>query len=249
MLKNLLKNKTILITGVGKGLGYDFVLTAIEQGAFVYGITRSKKDLKKFKRIDNCKIYLGNVTNHKKIQQIFRQSIKDKRQICSIINNAGIRFRKKFLKINNNDLLNVFKINFFSIFNLNQIFVKYIIKYKVRRPSILNIGSIVGSMGFNELSLYASTKSSLSALTKCMAVELASKKIRVNILNPGFIKTSYYNKFKKKKKLFNWTLSRIPLKRWGEVKDVSTMACFLISDYTDYLTGEEINIDGGWVNS
>ena len=129
-----------------------------------------------------------------------------------------------------------------------QIFSKEIIKKKTR-GSIVNIASIVGQIGFNQLSLYASSKGALISLTKRFATEMAKRNIRANIISPGFIKTSYYNKFKKKKKLYKWTLNRIPLKRWGEPGEVSKLIEFLISDNSRYINGENLNIDGGWLSS
>ena len=85
-------------------------------------------------------------------------------------------------------------------------------------------------------------------MTQCFAVEYA-KKIRANIVNPGFIKTSYYKKFKKNKSLYNWTILNIPQKRWGESKEVSSVVGFLLSDNSNYITGESINVDGGWLKS
>ena len=120
-------------------------------------------------------------------------------------------------------------------------------KYK-SRASIVNIGSIVGEIGFNDLSGYASTKGALKSLTKSFSVEKAKFGIRSNLINPGFIKTSYYKKFKKNKRLYNWTLSRIPLNRWGDSSEISNLICFLISDNSSYINGETINIDGGWLN-
>ena len=101
--------------------------------------------------------------------------------------------------------------------------------------------------GFNELSGYASTKSALDGLTKSLAIEFAPKKIRFNSINPGFVKSSYYENFKKKnKKLYNWTLQQTPLKDWGENKDISQLVLFLISEKSKYITGQTICVDGGW---
>ncbi len=124
--------------------------------------------------------------------------------------------------------------------------INYFKKYKLENVSIVNIGSIVGIKGFNQLTGYASTKTALEGLTKSLAIELAKDKIRVNIVNPGFIKTSYFNKFKKNKKLYNWTLQKTPFKKWGESSDVSELVLFLLSDKSKYINGQSINIDGGW---
>ena len=93
-----------------------------------------------------------------------------------------------------------------------QIFSKNLIKKK-RPGKIINIGSIVGNLGFKQLSGYAATKMALIGLTKSFSVEMAKHNISANVINPGFTKTSFYKKFKSKK-LYNWTLQRIPMKRW-----------------------------------
>jgi len=188
------------------------------------------------------------VSNKKLISKIFKYSIKVNKTINGLVNNAGIRQRKKFNLLKDSEIKNVFKINFFSIFEIMQTFSKILIKKKIP-GSIVNIGSIVGQIGFNELAGYASTKLALTGLTKSFATEMANKKIRANIVSPGFTKTSFFKKFKKKKKLYNWTLSRIPMKRWSDPEEISSLICFLLSDKSSYITGENINIDGGWSNS
>ena len=121
---------------------------------------------------------------------------KRKHLFNCLINNAGIRQRKKFIKISNNELNEVFENNFFSVYKLIQKFSKEF-KFKGNMGSIINISSIVGNLGFKELSGYASTKAALDGLTKSLAAELAEKKIRVNSIAPGFIKSSYFKNFKK----------------------------------------------------
>ena len=73
--------------------------------------------------------------------------------------------------------------------------------------------------------------------------------IRVNCISPGFTETSYFQKFKKKKKLYNWTLSRIPMKRWGKTNEISGVIKFLLSEESSYINGENLSVDGGWMNS
>jgi NAD(P)-dependent dehydrogenase (short-subunit alcohol dehydrogenase family) len=242
-----LKNKNILITGVGKGLGRNMVESFLESGAYVYGITRSANDIKNFKKHKNLKIFRGDVRNSNLIKKIFTHSIKKRKIINGLVNNAGIRQRVKFQEITQKNMKEVFDINFFSIFSIMKLYAKYCLRNKIK-SSIINIGSIVGETGFSGLSGYSSTKGALKSMTQCFAVEYANS-IRANVVNPGFIKTSYYKKFKKNKKLYNWTLSKIPQKRWGEPKEISSMVGFLLSDQSSYITGESINIDGGWLKS
>ena len=243
-----LTNKNILITGVGKGLGRIMMNEFTKAGAFVYGVTRSKSDFKNFKNNNRVKLFFGDVRNINLIKKILYQSIKDKRLINGLVNNAGIRQRLQFEKISKEKIKEVFDVNFFSIFEILKQYIKYC-KDKKIHSSIVNIGSIVGETGFTELSGYSSTKGALKSLTQCLAIEFASKNIRVNLVNPGFIKTSYYERFKSKKKLYNWTLSKIPLKRWGNSIEIANVVGFLISNESSYITGEAINADGGWLKS
>jgi 3-oxoacyl-[acyl-carrier protein] reductase len=243
----MLKNKNILITGAGKGIGLSILEKCINNSGFVYAVTRSKSDLKKYKSHHKVKIYYGDVKNYKLIDKIFKDSILNKKIINCLVNNAGERQRIKFKSLTIKKFKYLFENNFFSIFYITQKFFLNLIKLK-KKGSIVNIGSIVGNIGFNELVGYGSAKAALIGFTKCCAAEISKHNIRVNCINPGFIKTSYFQKFKKKK-LYNWTLSRIPMKRWGTPEEISEMVVFLLSEKSNYINGEVINIDGGWLAS
>jgi NAD(P)-dependent dehydrogenase (short-subunit alcohol dehydrogenase family) len=244
----LFKNKTILVTGGGKGIGKSTIDSLLNEGAYVYAIIKSKKDNESFKKSNNLKIYNGKVENEKLVKKIFLDAKKDKKIITGIVNNAGVRLRKDFNKISKKELSHIFNINFFSIFRIMQLFSEYLNLTK-NKGSIVNVASIVGQVGFKQLTAYASTKGALISLTKSFASEMALHGIRANIVSPGFTKTSYYEKFKRNKKLYQWTLSRIPLKRWGESNEIANMIIFLLSDKSNYITGENVNIDGGWLGS
>lgn len=244
----LFKNKAILVTGGGKGIGKSTIERLLNEGAYVYAIIKSKKDNKNFKNNRNLKIYNGKVENEKLIKKIFKDSKENKKIITGLVNNAGIRLRKDFIKTSKKDLSNIFNVNFFSIFRIMQLFSEYLNLSK-NKGSIVNVASIVGQAGFKQLTAYASTKGALISLTKSFATEMAPYGIRANIVSPGFTKTSYYKKFKRNKKLYHWTLSRIPLKRWGDSGEIADLIIFLLSNKSNYITGENVNIDGGWLGS
>jgi NAD(P)-dependent dehydrogenase (short-subunit alcohol dehydrogenase family) len=245
----ILKNKSILVTGAGKGIGLSVTNKASIEGAIVYAITRSKKDIVKLNRIKNVKAFYGDASNFKLIKKIMEISIKEKNIITGLVNNAGERQRIDFLKIDKKKIQHIFNANFFTTFFNMQIFSK-VLKNKNLSGSIVNIGSIVGQLGFNQLVGYASSKSALVGLTKSVSAEMSKYKIRSNIINPGFIKTSFYKNFKKdKKSLYKWTTMRTSMKRWGEPEEIADLVCFLLSNKSSYITGESINIDGGWTSS
>ena len=245
----ILRNKNILVTGAGKGIGLAVTREAVKEGAFVYAITRSKSDLEKLRRIKNLKVFIGNVNNIAVIKKVLKESISNKKLISGLVNNSGERQRLEFNKISSQKLYNIFNSNLFSVFKVMQIYSQYLIKKK-KPGSVVNIGSIVGQLGFKELAGYASTKSALVGLTKSFAAEMSEKNIRANLVNPGFTKTSFYEKFRKNKKsLYQWTIQRTPMKRWGEPEEISNLICFLLSDKASFITGETINVDGGWTSS
>lgn len=245
-----MKNKSncILVTGAGKGIGFATVNLLLKKNYNVYALVKDKNDNKKFISNDNLKIFNGNVKNLNLIKKIFNISNKNKNIITGLVNNAGIRQRQNFLKISKKEIQRVFDVNFFSIFYLMQLFTKNLIKKRIA-GSIVNISSIVGKNGFDGLSGYGSTKGAVSALTRCFAKEFADYDIRANSVSPGFTKTSYFSNFKKKKNLYKWTLSRIPLKRWAKPEEISNVIEFLLSAKSSYINGEDINVDGGWLNS
>ncbi len=247
-----INNKTVLVSGAGKGIGQEIFMKCLDNAKFTYGIVRSRKDYLKLSKLtnkNNFKIFLGDIKNQFFIEKILNFSKKNNKIIDGLVNNAGERQRINFLNLNKKELSHIFENNFFSHFFLTQKLIKTFLKKKKNNFSIVNIGSIVGVNGFNQLTGYASTKQALEGFTKSIAIEFADKNIRANIVHPGFIKTSYYQKFKKnKKKIYQWTLSRIPMKKWGNSSDVSNLVCFLLSDQSSYITGQSIICDGGWIS-
>ena len=130
---------------------------------------------------------------------------KDKK-LSFLINNAGLRSRIPFEKIKLNNSKKLFENNYLSHFNITKSFINY--SKKRNKRSIVMLGSIVGSRGFKDLSNYAYTKGAIESLTKSIAIEYAKKNIRCNCVSPGFIKTSYYNKFiKNQHKVYKWTIT------------------------------------------
>tara|TARA_B100000900_G_scaffold398162_1_gene399260 strand:+ start:24 stop:764 length:741 start_codon:yes stop_codon:yes gene_type:complete len=245
----MFKNQKILITGVGKGIGKEIFLEAIKAGAFVIGVTRSKKDINKIPRINGrYKFFHGDISRLTTINKIFNYLKKNKIKLTGLVNNAGIRQRKKFEKITRKDLTNIMENNFVSPFIITQKFYDNCDKKK--NCSIVNVGSIVGKNGLTELSGYGSSKGAINSLTKCLMSEFSEnhKNIRINCINPGFVKTSFYKKFKRNKKLYNWTLNKTPLKRWANSNEIGNLIIFLLSDKSSYINGQCINIDGGWTS-
>ena len=236
------KNKIVLLTGAGKGIGREILKQLIKEKIIVYAITRNTKDFKKIKNNKNTFLFSGDVRDKEVIENIFKKSKKNKHNINCLINNAGIRQRKKFNSITDKNLKEVFENNFFSIFKTTQQFLKNF-KQKKNYGSIVNISSIVGELGFKELSGYASSKSAINGFTKSTALELGSRNIRCNSIAPGFIETEMTETLGEET-IKEWR-NQIPLKRGGTPEDIANTTLFLASDLSSYITGQVINVCGG----
>lgn len=248
-LNETLKGKVCIITGAGKGIGRETAKLFYSQGAIVCLISRSKEDLLRLKKeaeFDSKRILLigGDVSSENTVVKFTESIITKFRKIDVLINNAGMRFRKNFLDTNLGEWDCVITNNLNSVY----LFCRYAGRYMVKRKKgkIVNIASIVGTLGLPQLAAYGASKGAIVSLTKCLALEWADYNVNVNAIAPGFCQTSYAQDFKKKNQLYKFTLERTPQKKWGTAKDIAEACLFLSRDVSEYITGETLNVDGGW---
>jgi NAD(P)-dependent dehydrogenase (short-subunit alcohol dehydrogenase family) len=250
-MKNIIKleNKICVITGAGKGFGYELAKLFANQGCKLALISRTKSDLELLEKelnLPSDRLFWmeGDVSDPKIIKSFVFLTIEKFSRIDILINNAGMRFRKEFLEISYQEWQQVMNVNLGSTFLLCQEVGRHMVAQKYGK--IINMASIVGTLGLSELSGYGASKGAIISLTKSLAIEWAPHNINVNVLAPGFCETSYAENFKTKTELYNFTLERTPLKRWGTSEDISNACIYLASDMSNYVTGEVLNIDGGW---
>ena len=220
---NSLKDKVVIITGAGKGIGYETALAFAKQGAKIAAISRSATDLDALDRNmgldgESLMIRPGDVSDENVVSDFINDVYQKFGKIDVLINNAGIRFRRKIEDIEYSELKNVMDVNFGSVF----LFTKKVIPIMKKQKSgrIINMSSIVGTLGLPELSGYAASKGAIISFTKAAALELAEYNICVNAIAPGFCKTSYADNFMKNSELYNFTLERTPLKRWEVIRSL-----------------------------
>jgi len=245
----LLKDKVCIVTGAGKGFGRSITKAFMENGAKLAVITRSQDDvdsLNKEYAIDSNKFIAicGDVTDQGAVNNLIQDAINKYGRIDVLVNNAGMRFRKKFEDITTAEFKQVFEVNVLSMFMLCQAALPVMVKQQ--KGKIINMSSVAGTHGLPELSGYVTSKAAIIGLTKSLALEYAKDNIQINALAPGFCKTSYFDNFTQNKELYDFTIERTPMRRWGESEEVANSCMFLASDLSSYITGEVLSVDGGW---
>ena len=242
-----LKNKYALVTGAGKGIGRACSIALAEAGATVIGLSRTQSDLNKLqkdiKKVKGKLIKVNcDVMNFKDLSD----KLKKIKLIDVLVNNAGTNIPEPFEKIQQKSMNYLVDLNLKAAFNVAQIVAKKMLKNKKRGGSIINMSSQLGHVGMPGRNVYNMTKFGIEGLTKGMAVELASKNIRINTVAPTFVETPMVKKFFKNKKFKKLALDNIPMGKVAKESDVATAVCFLASDAAAMITGTSIIIDGGW---
>ena len=236
----------ILITGCGKGIGREALSFYLHNSKeTVFGVYRSTIDNDEELARYHSRMHLikGDVRNEHLFENIFQRCYDS----CSkypdkFLVNAGMRLRSKVEDTPQKDINDIWNINYFALRNL----IKTNIKFKnVDNVALVYISSIVSSMGFENLDDYGATKAASESLIRSIAVRFPQS--RFNCISPGFTKTSYATNFKEKnKELYDWTISRTPMRRWGESLEIVNLIKFLLGNESSFITGQNFNADGGW---
>ncbi len=244
---DLLKGKTIIVTGASRGIGKGIAMTLAENGAniaFTYtqSIDSANKLVKEIQSLGvKCEAYQSNAANFNESQLLIKNILKDFDSFDVLINNAGITKDNLLMRMSEEDFDKVIEVNLKSVFNMVKACQKVFLKK--RSGSIINISSIVGVKGNAGQSNYAASKAGIIGFSKSMALELGSRNIRSNVVAPGFIETEMTNELSNE--IVQKWIERIPLKRGGKPEDVANLCLFLSSDLSTFITGQVINVDGG----
>tara|TARA_Y100000768_G_scaffold373714_1_gene342638 strand:+ start:2863 stop:3591 length:729 start_codon:yes stop_codon:yes gene_type:complete len=239
-----MKDKIVLITGANRGIGYNTLLKLDNLGYTVIGTSRSDEGVKKISnsiKNSNGKGITMDVTNQQSIDDGVKAINADYGTIYALVNNAGITQDNLLMRMTDEQWLSVIDTNLTSLYRVTRSVIKDMIKAK--RGRIVNIGSIVGISGNAGQTNYSATKSGLLGFTKSLAKELASRNINVNSISPGFIETDMTKALSEEQ--INNLSKNIPLGRIASPDEVSSVVSFLISDDSSYITGENINVNGG----
>lgn len=239
----------VLLTGAGKGFGRSYLEhLALKEELEVLAVTRDLGDFDSIliKSLEKKNIVLRpiDLSCSNSINSFIEENAEFINLVDVLINNAGQRFRSPVEALEYKELELLFRVNVITPMILSKSVLKGMKKRKFGR--VINISSILGKSGLADLSGYAATKGAVDSMTRSMAVEFAKFGVTINAIAPGFCETSYAKKFKSNKVLNRSITSRIPMERWGSADEINGTLDFLISSKSSYITGQVLNVDGGW---
>ena len=239
-----MKDKVILVTGANRGIGLNIIQRLNNDGYTVIGTSRTDDGANIISQEINSNGGKGlkmDVTNQESINSAIKNIQDEYGTLFGLENNAGITNDNLLMRMTDEQWSSVIETNLTSIYRVTKSIVKDMMK--ARQGRIVNIGSIVGMMGNAGQSNYSASKSGLLGFTKSLARELSSRNINVNSISPGFIDTDM-TKALSDDQIDNLS-KNIPLGRIAESSEVSSVVSFLLSDDSSYITGENINVNGG----
>lgn len=246
-MKINLQGKTVLITGGIRGIGRAMTESAARSGALVIATHLTSSDASKDVigalqsqglKVHGCRL---DVRNSKQVDETLAVLEAEYGVIDVLINNAGIVDDALILAMEDEAWSRVIETNLTGMFNVTRSVARQMVRS--RSGSIINISSVAASRPGRGQVNYAASKGGIEAATKALAVELASRNIRVNCIAPGVIETEMSQEVREA--AGEKILGSILLKRFGSPQDIANMAVFLASDMAAYITGETIHIDGG----
>lgn len=248
-----LKGQNIIVTGATGGLGRQIALGLAAAGANLVLIARDETKMNQItdeigKADSQVWTYAYDLHDISGIPALFRKITGTTGELNGLFNIAGINLRHPAENFPVEDWQEVMLLNLTAPFILAQNFARHCIS-KQKGGKIVNITSLLSEAARPSISAYAAAKGGLKQLTRALAVEWAPYKINVNAIGPGYFRTELTEPLAQQPGFNEWILESTPLGRWGVPDDLAGAAIFLASPASDFITGQTIYVEGGWLSS
>jgi acetoacetyl-CoA reductase/3-oxoacyl-[acyl-carrier protein] reductase len=241
-----LEGKTALVTGGSRGIGRAIVLELAREGAKV-ALNYQSSDAKAQEVVDEiarfggtCVLAKANLADPKEARAMVQRVAEQFTHLDVLVNNAGITRDKLLPRMTDEDWLEVIQTNLNAVFFCTSAAIPFMTAQSYGR--IINIGSMNGQIGAVGQANYSASKGGIIAFTRTAALELAKSNITVNVIAPGFTETDMFAKVPAN--LQAQIRGRIPLNRFAQAEEIAKAVIFLVAD-GDYITGQQINVNGG----
>ena len=245
-----LDGRVALITGGTKGLGRAMAKGLLSAGANLVICSRhgeASEAAADQLSADSGRQVLGircDVSQEAQVQALVDQTITEMGKIDILIANAGINIRGPLEELPLDDFLEVMKINITGVWLCCRAVLPHMKAAKYGR--IINVGSVLSSIGLAGRTPYAASKGAVAMLTRTLALECAEHGITVNTLCPGPFLTPMNEPIVNQSETNKSIIGAVPMKRWGQMDEIQGAAIFLASDASSYVTGTNLYVDGGW---
>ncbi len=238
-----LEGKVALVTGASRGIGKAIAELFVERGATVIGTATSESGAQAISAYlgDNGKGLALNVTDAESIETVLKAINDEFGAIDILVNNAGITRDNLLMRMKDDEWSDILDTNLTSIFRMSKAVLRGMMKKRSGR--IINVGSVVGTMGNAGQANYAAAKAGVIGFTKSMAREVASRGVTVNTVAPGFIETDMTKALNDEQRAA--TLAQVPAGRLGDPREIASAVAFLASPEGAYITGETLHVNGG----
>ena len=241
------KDKRVVVTGAGRGIGLAVAEAFAAEGARVAVLSRNEQSCGQAAAAISQKYsnaatpFAVDVADYDAMQVVGKEIVTDFEGVDILINNAGITRDGLLLRMTGEDWDAVMNTNLKGAFNAVKAFQRPLMKSGGGR--IINVSSVIGLIGNAGQANYAASKAGLIGFTKSVARELASRKVTCNAIAPGFIRTDMTDALSEE--VQEEIIKRVPLKDMGNTEEIASLALYLASPEARYLTGQVIAIDGG----
>lgn len=240
--------KTILVTGASRGIGkaiavkyakkgYNVVINCLKNEELLLKV---EKEIKTYQV--SCLSFVGDISDYTICEDLFEQIKKQYGTLDVLVNNAGISYIGLLTDMSIHDWNRIIQNNLTSVFNCCKLGIPLMLPSK--KGKIVNISSVWGKAGASCEVAYSTTKGGINAFTKALAKEMAPSNIQVNAIACGAIDTEM-NHFLEDEELME-VINQIPANRLGHVEEVADFV-YSITHKNEYLTGQVISLDGGWI--
>jgi len=243
-----LKGKVALITGAAQGIGKAIAIALAKEGADIIAsdinLELAERTAEEISSIGvKAKPLKMNVADYGEVEEKVKDAVAEFGKIDILVNNAGITKDSLLVRMKPEDFDAVLSVNLKGTYNCTKVISRLMMK--ARSGKIVNIASIVGQMGNVGQANYAASKAGVIGFTKTAARELAVRGVNINAIAPGFIDTEMTRRLPEDEK--TKLKEQIPLGRLGTPEDVASAVIFLVTDDSNYITGQVISVNGGMI--